>query len=271
MSATALSKIISEADVQTYERDGVVCLRQVIDKSWIERLRRAAEQVLSAPSEGAALLGRNTSSGRFRRDRFLWTFNDTFKAFAHESPLPAIAARAMRSEAAYLMLDLIFSKEAHSDIRTPWHHDQPYAWYDGSQVCQFWIPLDHVDIESGVLELVRGSHRWGKWFNPISFTDSSSESDEFHELPDIEANRSEYDIVHFDMEPGDCLLFSELTLHAAPGNASDRERHGVAVHYAGDNARYTTRKHYRPPSRDPGIKPGDPFGCDLFPRVWPRR
>lgn len=269
MGDEVAADMISDQDVLAYQRDGVVCLRQVIDKSWIERLREATLKVIEAPSAGSALLG-DDDAGRFFRDRFLWTFNDDFKAFAHESPLPRIAARAMRSDKAFLMLDMVFSKAPRTRSKTPWHHDQPYAWYDGEQVCQFWIPLDHADLGSGVLELVRGSHKWGKWYNPVSFVNNESETQEYDQIPDIEGNREAFDIVHFDMEPGDCLLFSELTLHSAPGNSTDRPRHGIAVHYAGDDARYAVREHQRPPARDPGISPGDPFGCELFPQVWPR-
>ena len=261
---------ISAAEIQTFENDGVVCLRNVIDLSWVERLRRATKQVLRAPSAGGFTVETGPGVGRFRVDRFVWTFNDEFKAFSFESPLPQISAAAMRSKESFIMLDLIFVKEPHTTAPTVWHHDQPYAWYDGSQVCQFWVPLDRVDLASGALEFVRGSHKWGKWFNPVRFQSANTESSDFDELPDIDGNRSDYDIVHFETAPGDCLLFSELTLHSAPGNATERPRRGVSVHYAGDDARYSARHAMYAPSRDSGIKPGDRFGNDLFPRVWPR-
>src|SRR5262249_45010665 len=107
--------LISEAEIRTFEKDGVVCLRNVIDLSWVERLGRATEQVLQAPSPGGFSVETSPDAvGRFRVDRFVWTFNDDFKAFAFESALPQIAAEAMRSREAFIMLDLIFVKEPHT-------------------------------------------------------------------------------------------------------------------------------------------------------------
>jgi ectoine hydroxylase-related dioxygenase (phytanoyl-CoA dioxygenase family) len=258
--------MVDEQNIAAYERDGVICLRQVIDRDWIERLRKAEDVVRNNPSSGSRITGQ--AEAKFFKDRFVWTLNDTFKDFAFASALPSLAAQFMRSQSVFLLTDLIFTKDPHTQEITPWHHDKPYGWYDGEQVCQFWIPMDYVDLNSGTLELVRGSHRWGKWFNMVDFSAKEYETSEYEDLPEIDANREQYDIVSFDMEPGDCILFSELTLHSAPGNRSSRPRRGLALHYAGDDARYAVRRHSRRPPVDPGIKHGDPFGCDLFPRVW---
>ena len=258
--------MFSDQEIKAYEHDGLACLRQVIDKSWIERLAKASQDVRQAPSSGSRQFG--DQQGKFFIDRFLWTFNEVFKDFAFNSPLPRIAAEFMRSKSVFLMTDIIFTKDPNSKQITPWHHDQPYGWYDGSQLCQFWIPLDKVDLGSGALELIRGSHRWGKWFNVVDFKAQKDETQDLDKMPDIEADRSRFDIVHYDMEPGDCILFSELTVHSSPANRSPRPRHGLALHYAGDDSRYVMRSYTRKPPYDPGIKPGDPFGCELFPKVW---
>src|SRR3546814_13655145 len=47
---------------------------------------------------------------------------------------------------------------------------------------------------------------------------SPSDADLFGQVPDIEADRKAYDIVAWDMEAGDCLLFDARTVHGAPGN-----------------------------------------------------
>jgi ectoine hydroxylase-related dioxygenase (phytanoyl-CoA dioxygenase family) len=271
MSIGSTTRTITEAEIETFDNDGVVCLRKILDPAWIKRLRAASEAVAQQPSQDAQFL-QGEEAGRFITDRFLWTVNDDFRAFAFESPLVEVASLAMRSKSVYLMLDLIFTKEPHTGVRTPWHHDQPYAWYDGAQVCQYWLPLDHVDQNSGVLEFVRGSHKWGKWFNPVDFAAGKGLDEKWAVLPDIEANREDFDIVSFEMEPGDVLLFSELTLHGAPPNKTSGLRRGVSVHYAGDDATYAVRdKAAVLPFRDPGLKPGQSFAnCDLFPKVWPR-
>ena len=58
---------------------------------------------------------------------------------------------------------------------TPWHHDQPYYFVDGTQIVSLWIPLDPVPRRTCV-EYVAGSHRWGKWYTPKRFVDSAEDT-----------------------------------------------------------------------------------------------
>ena len=41
----------SEEDVQAYERDGVVCLRNVFDAEWVERLVKAVDRTMANPGK----------------------------------------------------------------------------------------------------------------------------------------------------------------------------------------------------------------------------
>ena len=262
---------ITADEHRIFERDGVVCLRGALDPSWIESLAQGLEETLASPGpQGKAYP--DMGSGRFGYDTFMWTRDRRFREFQTHSPLPEIAARIMNSEKSFLMVDLAFVKEPMTPNTTPWHQDQPYGWYNGWQVCSFWTPLDPVTLESGALEWIPGSHRWGKWFRPTGFDPAQyQDGDEFEPLPDFEAERSRYDIIHYDMEPGDVLAHHLLTVHGAPGNSTaDRRRRALAFRYAGDDARYAVRKVGPQPIRPPGLNPGDPFGCELFPQVWPR-
>jgi ectoine hydroxylase-related dioxygenase (phytanoyl-CoA dioxygenase family) len=260
---------IGDDEIARYERDGVVCLRGAF-ASWVERMRRAADEILGAPTPYALDSNPARTRGKFVRDRFLSLAHPGFREIAANSPAASIAGAIMRSENVYLMTDLVFSKEPHTPEPTPWHHDKPYGWYEGTQLCQFWIPLDSVDLASGTLEFVRGSHRWGRLFSMRSFGPQQSyENLDYERVPEIDAHRDRYDVVHFEMEPGDCVVFSELTLHGAPGNETDRRRRAIAIHYAGDDARFVARTHSRLPFTDHGLVTGDRFGGRYFPRVRP--
>jgi ectoine hydroxylase-related dioxygenase (phytanoyl-CoA dioxygenase family) len=269
--AQVRARTLTDEELRSMREDGVACLRGVLDRDWIALLTRALEEVLANPGpQGKAYP--DMGSGRFGYDTFMWTRNEAFRRFQEESPLPEYAAKVMESRKAFLMVDLAFVKEPRTPNPTPWHHDQPYGWYNGWQVCSFWVPLDYVTIESGALEWIPGSHRWGRWFHPPGFDPSQyQDSTEFEPMPDIEAERSRHRIIHYEMEPGDVLAHHLLTLHSAPGNSTpDRRRRAIAFRYAGDDASYVVRKVGPKPIRDPGLKSGDPFGCELFPQVWPR-
>lgn len=93
----------------------------------------------------------------------------------------------------------------------------------GRQVASIWLPLDHVAKES-VVQYVSGSHEWGE-NNPRRFADQTPyEGTGLPELPDIKGNLDQYEILGWDMEPGDCLLFQAMIVHGASGNVSSNNR-----------------------------------------------
>jgi len=266
----ASREIVTEAHIVAFERDGVVCLRGVIDRAHVEMLRDEMERVFERPGPQGKDYD-DQGSGRFRYDTFMWMRHAEFWRLQAESPLGEIVARLMRSREAYLMADIVFAKEPNTPNVTPWHQDQPYGWYDGHQVCSGWMPLDRVDLASGALEYVAGSHRWGKWFRPADFSSGQEQNTaKFETIPNIDRERDRYRVVHFDCEPGDLLIHHSLTIHGSPGNSSsDRRRRAISLRYVGDDATYAVRDVGPKPIRDPGMAAGDRFRSALFPRVWP--
>ena len=87
----------------------------------------------------------------------------------------------------------------------------------------------------------------------------------------MDAHRSEFRILTWDLEPGDAVVFSALALHGAAGNETrDRRRRALSIRYTGDDARFVKRKKMIRLLRDPGLRAGDPMDCELFPVAWPR-
>ena len=134
-------------------------------------------------------------------------------------------------------------KEPRTESRTPWHHDLPYYCIDGTQCVSFWTALDPVP-RAVSLELVAGSHRWGKSFMPKKFigVDYQREGEALDTMPDIDGHRDEFEIVSFDVAPGDAIAFHFLTVHGAPGNVSASARRRAFVHrWVGDDVRFKVR------------------------------
>ena len=263
---------ISEADIAAYERDGAVCLRGLFDADWIERLRTATERVMANPGPMGMRYGKRDDAGTFFGDMYVWTFDADFEAFARQSPAAAIAGAVMRSAKVNFFYDHLLVKEPGSESPTPWHHDLPYWCVDGDQICSLWLALDPVRRDSGAVEFVRGSHRWGKLFRAQDFRGGSLFHDDALEaIPDIDASRDDYEFLCWDAEPGDCIVFHARTVHGASGNAtSDRRRRALSTRWTGDDACFIERPAMSQPIRHPGLKPGDAMDCELFPVVWRR-
>ena len=94
---------------------------------------------------------------------------------------------------------------------------------------------------------------------------------DLEELPDINANRQDYDIVGYDMKAGDALIFSAWILHGAPGNAGNLRRVALSTRWLGDDALWSPRPNSDPSVRQEHttVQPGQyPADDDRFPVVW---
>ena len=258
----SLIRAITDDEIATYQRDGVVCLRGMFDREWVEWLRDTVDTV----------------PGNYGNRAFLWPFYDAFRECAFDSPVGDIAASVMGSHTCGVTIDIAFVKDPHSKSLTPWHHDQPYYQVQGEQVCGMWIGLDKATRENGAMEWIKGSHRWSRTFEPDPF-DGSEQFETVHagreRVLDIDSDRDKYDIVMFETEPGDCIVDHALVLHSAGDNTTDYPRRAITYALYGDNASFATI----PPSRgvedtrDLGLTTGDAFPPDhpLVPQIWPKR
>ena len=136
--------MITHHDVAAYDRDGVVCLRQAFDPTWVERLRVAVERDLATPGPNATNFAEGSTAGTFFGDMYMWRRDPEFRAAALDSHAPAIAARLMGSASADFFYDQLFVKEPGTLDPMPWHHDLPYWPLQGSQVCSIWLALEDV-------------------------------------------------------------------------------------------------------------------------------
>jgi ectoine hydroxylase-related dioxygenase (phytanoyl-CoA dioxygenase family) len=269
---------ITEEAIAFYDRAGAICLRGFFGAEWVERLGHAIDRLTERPGPLAEIYGAAEGKAGFYGDRFVWTFDPDFRAFALDSAAGAIMARLMRSSTARLYCDHVLVKEPGTMARTPWHHDLQ-AWpIEGWQIGSLWLALDEATVENGAVEYVAGSHRWGKRFRSDAFgragrggeTFAALAEEEYECCPDIDAERARHELLCWEMAPGDCVVFHALTVHGAPGNATERRRRALSTRWAGDDVRWIERKGRTAKLiRDPGLAPGDKLdGSELFPLVW---
>ena len=266
---------VTEDDVRTFRRDGVVRLEGVVDLEWIELLRRGVDKSLAQHGPLSTVQTRDGEAGFFLSDICMAQQHEEYREFMLNGPAPAIAARLMDSARINFFADTLWVKDSGTAKRTRWHQDQPFFWVDG-HMCVIWFPLDSVALDSA-LEVVRGSHRWGKQYAPELSKDGrelygAAKTASFERMPDISAEREKFDIAAWPVEPGDCIAFDGLTVHGAAGNVSgERRRRAVSTLWLAEDARYAERPSPgRPHFEGHGLKPGQAMDCGYFPRVWPR-
>jgi ectoine hydroxylase-related dioxygenase (phytanoyl-CoA dioxygenase family) len=272
MSAASGQPVVDPADVEAFARDGVVLLRGVLDPDEVARAQAAIEEVLARPSDLALVASRDDDPGRFFEDFCRWGDVPAVERLATRSRLPAIAAALLRSREVRLYHDHVLVKEGGTAQRTPWHQDQPYYNVSGRGVSA-WIPVDPVP-EAGCLELVAGTHA-GPWLIPRTFLAGEARwfpEGTLAELPDIEADRSAFDIRRYELAPGDAICFDFLTVHGAPGFPFAGRRRVLSLRYLSDDARHAPRRWRTSPpftGLDAELADGAVLDHPLFPVVWP--
>jgi ectoine hydroxylase-related dioxygenase (phytanoyl-CoA dioxygenase family) len=262
-------RALTEAEISTFETDGIVCLRGLFSADWVDRMRAAAESGMSNPGAlHAELADEHGQQGRFFHDTFIWRQLEGCRDYVFNSPAARIAGQLMSATKINIFFDQWLIKEPGTTTKTPWHHDMTYWPINGDQICTLWLALDPVNVENGPVEYIRGSHRWGKKFRPASFGSGHQYTEDFPEVPDIDQMRSELDIVQFELAPGDCTIHHGLTVHSAPGNSSATTRRRAHVsRWAGNDVVFHPRDGIQEMPPMPDIPAGGPIDSELWPRI----
>ncbi|MEM7281560.1 MAG: phytanoyl-CoA dioxygenase family protein [Pseudomonadota bacterium] len=242
------TRVLTKEEVQTYQTDGVAWIPHALDHDWVDRLCDVAETQMADPSQWANDTNPGASRNRMFSDRYLWRSNTTIYEFIRDSGFAGLAAQAMDSASARFYFDHLFVKQPGTDNPTPWHQDAPYWPFRGRKICSIWLALTATNVASSSLEFIRGSQREYIHYLPKSFVEGDkdswvADSTEGKEVPDIESNRDDFDIVGFELEPGDALIFSAWVLHGARSNLSVQDpRLALSTRWLGDDVTWDPRE-----------------------------
>lgn len=198
----------------------------------------AFEQSLSNPGPGAV---------NFYPEESATFFQDTgqnYLPLVRRIGLDAMVAALWGEPRMWYLGEQLFLKEGGHSRRTPWHQDTSYLRMRGSQMVACWISLDPLPRRH-CLEFVRGSHK-GVLYNGSAFAGHDDTAPLYRDsplprLPDIEANRAGYDIVSWDLEPGDMLVFHLGILHGGGGTEPGLRRRTASIRFMGPDVVYDGR------------------------------
>ena len=156
-----LPRPITDEEIETYRRDGIVCLRGLFDSDWVEFLRSRVAEDQANPSGMVKNINQAGATGDFFGDTFVCHHNAGFRQAVFDSPAADLAATLFDAEKVNLIFDQILVKEPGTSTRTLWHHDATYWPVAGDQIATLWLALDPVTHETGAVEYVKGSASLG--------------------------------------------------------------------------------------------------------------
>jgi len=235
---------VTSDEIATYERDGFLIRRGVIDKETLAGLQRVFEDAADRLADSWIEAGVITDAAKD------YPFDQRWNVL--RAQLPALYATAWRRilvspevyalwqhpellETAHALVgrDLIAhsiwngrprDSGGHDTQRIHWHQDAHYykQWdkADGN-LMSCWLPLVPVDADSGCLEMGPGSHKQGLVPQVPSVNGLRTVADEHVPVQPFTAA----------MEPGDVLFFTDLTLHHALDNTAGRVRWSIDIRF----------------------------------------
>lgn len=183
------------------------------------------------------------------------------------SVLAEVAARFMRARKVNFFYDQLFVKEPKTPVETPWHSDKTYFPIAGGKLISIWVPFDHVSSANGAVSFIKGSHRWPDL------------NERMAEIAECGLESEQYQMLTWNLYPGDLLLFDLCTIHGSSGNQSSSRRRALSTRWVDQDARYCPftddlfelLRKLNPNAPTVDIDVGKPFDSSMFPRVWPRK
>ncbi|XP_023319717.1 uncharacterized protein LOC111694894 isoform X3 [Eurytemora carolleeae] len=250
--------VVTQEEIERFQEDGAILLKQVLTPQEVQLLQAGIQKNLENPSVNAESIALEEGQGAYFNDYCNWRKIPEFREFVFNSAAGEIAAKVMNSKYAVFFHEHVLNKEPGTEKCTPWHHDQAYYPIDGWNMISLWIPVDPVPVQS-TLRFVKGSHKWG-WYHPRKFAtesnypvavepDIDTETDGagevgrvYQDVPHKDIEDGKYQILEWECEPGDVVVFHGKTLHGAGGNASSSShRRVLSTRWVGEGTVFATR------------------------------
>ncbi|MCB2079112.1 MAG: phytanoyl-CoA dioxygenase family protein [Novosphingobium sp.] len=291
MSDTALVAKPLELDpalVTAFHRDGAVLVRGFLTDAELAMLEAGVEEVKDRPSAMYSRVESSDGSGETIVDQFPGQRSPNLAGLLEKGRSAELAARMLGTDSAQLILDQLFYKTPGRVVPTPWHQDTPFLRVRGADLARVWLTCDPSPPDVTV-QVVRGSHLWNVVYDTGGDADSgvamAAEGDAFSysgigderapKVPDIEKLRDSFDILSWDVQPGDAVVFHGNVLHGASGKDNHPlPRRAYASMWGGPDLRFHAQMpHAMPLPVDQGDDPvphGAPIGDypGVFPVMW---
>jgi len=252
---------ITDEQQRMFEEHGVVHLKGVFDKEWVEYLRQATAYQVDHPHFWAFA---GTASKLYDYiQRNVWQTNRAFANFYYHSALGDVLRQFGKTDEIRISTDLLM---VNPNKGFKWHQDNQNGPITPEDGIRFWITMDETPQDYGAPVYLKGSH-FNTAVDPQSvFVDINQEG-----LEDYRNERLE-----FRTQPGDMLVWHPRTIHKIDGPAD-----GIWTSYrrvlGGTAAKGGTRYHDKRGTGGVlsdlgrhGLTQGDPLRSAFFPIVYPR-
>lgn len=250
---------VTEEQIQTLEKDGVLHLKGVFDSEWVDYLRKATAHQVENPHFWAFA---GTASKLYDYiQRNVWQTNSAFARFYYHSPLGHVLAQCGRTSEIRVSTDLLM---VNPNKGFKWHQDNQNGPITANDAVRFWVTMDETPKDYGAPVYLKGSHKNQVVDEQVVFVDINQ--------PGLE----NYEKLEFRTKPGDILIWHARTIHKIDGPSD-----GVWTQYrrvlGGTVAKAGTVYHDKQGSGgvlsdlgNHGLVQGDKLSSPFFPIIYPK-
>jgi ectoine hydroxylase-related dioxygenase (phytanoyl-CoA dioxygenase family) len=231
--------MIPAEKIDRYKRDGYLVGLPVLTPEEIKDLRGRVDHIRENLAEYEPRLYEVEQAWTERPDEVVchflggWLVDEALRALVFDPRITEPAARLLGVERLRFWHDQVFYKPPRHPGVVPWHQDYSYWSRTGPpRHITINILLDDADAESGCMQFVPGSQRWG--LLPSLPFDSSLE--EIREHLD-EQQTAAFQPVLAPLRAGEATVHDSHTLHGSEANTSDRPRRALVFNYMAADTR----------------------------------
>ena len=211
-----MPKILTEAQVKQYEKEGCVFPIRVMSEADAHEIRErleAFEKKTGGPLKGDL---RHKSHLLFawlgdlvRQDRIVDAIEDLYG--------PNL----------FCWTTNFFIKEANNPAFVSWHQDSTYWGLDRPDVVTAWVALTPSNKANGAMEYIPGTHT----SDQIPHKDTFAKNNLLTRGQEVAVEVDKSKAVAIELQPGEMSLHHVRLVHGSPPNPSNGRRIGFAIRY----------------------------------------
>lgn len=219
-----MGKLLSEAAVEAYRRDGYYFPVPVLSAAEARKYRAALETHEAKTGEPL--------QGNWRhKSHLLFTWAD--ELVHHPRILDAV--EEVIGPDILCWTTNFFIKEAHSPGFVSWHQDSTYWGLDPDDVITAWVAFTDVTPENGYMQVIPGSHK----VDQLPHVDTFHKDNLLSRGQEIAVEVDKSKAIGLRLKAGEMSLHHIKLVHGSDANRTDDRRIGLAIRYIPTYVRQT--------------------------------
>jgi len=211
-----MTKLLSQAAVEAYRRDGYYAPVRVMSSA-------AAQSYRAALEAHEAKSGQPLQGNMRHKTHLLFTWAD---ALVHHPKVLDAVEDAIGPDILCWTTNF-FIKEANSPGFVSWHQDSTYWGLDPDEVITAWIAFTEVNEANGYMQVIPGSHK----IDQLPHVDTFHKDNLLSRGQEIAVEVDVTKAVGLALHAGEMSLHHIKLVHGSAANRTDDRRIGLAIRY----------------------------------------